>query len=199
MKVDPVALRICIHLKNGEVVEFSQTDPEESDRILVQNHPPKIFTQDQLVIGGTYSLSAFSTAAICMIEFFMENVPWPNWLPELEATIITKEKFHEQYHRDDEANRREHPYTIGESYTGYSIVKMACGRQLYLEIQGHEIAALDQKHLIYQIFSRPSFHARLPGGGGVSILNTANIEGIIFCPGTAEIPSNAWRARHVLL
>ncbi len=197
MDVVPPSLEIRIHLVNGRVAEFVQTNPAAVRQILEGMQPAKVFSQSHLIIAGKYSLTAYSSRTITAVELIMDGYPdWPTPPPVEELRLTSEEEFWKHFEAEkDQKFIREQERKVGKPITGYLELELVSGERFFVEIQSRVLPKLDQRHIISQMFSAPVLWARRPEGG-VTLVNPDNIVRFTFNPGPPHAPKNAWPAHH---
>ena len=197
MNDTPSSLEIRIHLTNGNVETFEQGDPAAIAEIFAKTLPQKIFTPRNILLAGSYSLTAYASAAIAMIELVADEVPqWSFPLGIREIRELSKEEFWERY-RPGKDHRfvREQPRTVGEAMVSYVELELASGNHLYCEVHAEVGLQPDRLHHINQLLSASCVFARRRGGG-FTLVNMANVARFGLHPGPPEAPKTAWPAHH---
>lgn len=191
------SLEIRIHLTNGNVESFVQSDHAAIRQILDNLQPQKIFSQRNLILAGSFSMTAYACSAITMVELVMDGFPeWPFPHGTKDIREITKDEFWERYRPgQDEKFVREQPRKVGETQVGYSELELTSGKHIYSEVQAEVSPQLDRIHYINQLLSASCVFARRHGGG-VTLVNMANVARFGFHPGPPETPKTAWPAHH---
>ena len=64
---------IRVHLTDGSVESFAQTDAAEARKIWDAVDPTRLFAQQRLVIAGTHSKSVFVSAQILRVDFVQDT------------------------------------------------------------------------------------------------------------------------------
>ncbi len=189
------SLEIRIHLIDGSVVSFKQTDPGISRQIISQVQPERVFSQPYLTIAGASSLTGIPCAKVAALEFVTEV--YPGWLFPQEITDIveiTEESFRAGYLSFREALRkREQAPAIGDPYVSYGEILLGGGKKFFVEVRGVIRNVVEQRRLVHQVFSAACLVSRRREGGAL-LVNPANLLTVEFSPGPREIPSTAWPA-----
>ena len=91
-------LEIVVNLANGDVITYKQEDEKVARSILQAIKPARLFSDKQLLIAGSFTMSGFATDAVERVDFVMEGFPkWPHPGHIREFAELSKEEFNEQY------------------------------------------------------------------------------------------------------
>ena len=66
-------LVIQVHLTDGSVESFSQTDEAEAQKLWQRIEPSRLFASPRLVLAGEHSKSVFVTAQVVRVDFVRES------------------------------------------------------------------------------------------------------------------------------
>ena len=199
-------LEIHIHLADGSLSKFAQYDPESVRTILSHIQHEKIFSQPSLVIASTGSVTAIPPALITRLDLVMEEKNIPDWLLQLDSPVLEKwevtlEQFR-HFARPGAINLlQEAARDVNQKIFFEDIRLMGGARclmevQLSAELEVEDPTAFGWRRHLHSAFSLPHLSCRRLGGG-VCILNPAQIVSYTFHPGL-EPPANAWPAQPVL-
>ena len=194
MSTTPHALEVHIHLVDGRVIQFVQDQVVAAQKVLDHIQPKRLFTAQNLMVGGGHALTAIPSSAIVRLDLIGDRLP--DWSFQFEAEDIqeiTEEDYIARYRPD--ALEMALP---GERITVYAEMEMANGQRLFTEVHTRlELRLpLEQNVFIQQIFSAGGLHFRRRTGG-ISILNPANITRLTFYPGPTLLPAGAWELTHL--
>ncbi len=188
------ALGIRVHLSNGHCADFVQSHPETARLLLDSLHPDRVFSQRAIVIAAAGEFTAFSSAAIDVIELVTEPVPdWPHYRHVASSREITQSEF------------RARPFHGNLPPTGPPLlfieIEMRGGRTLFIEIQVEPLPVemltpLDLDRMIQQFFGGSCLHTRRRDGG-VLMINGANIVRWHSRSVPLGMQPTAWPARYV--
>ena len=67
------AFVIRVHLTDGSMESFAQTDEAEAQKLWDKIEPSRLFTQSRLVLAGEHSKSVFVTAHILRVDFIQDS------------------------------------------------------------------------------------------------------------------------------
>lgn len=186
-------LEVHFQLSDGNTIRFAQSDPASVQNILAHVQHGKIFTQPSLVLAGTNSVTAIQCAAITRLDLVLQDQDIPQWLLDLEPNGIQKreislEQFLERVQSDESPQPGQ-----DQSITLLEDIRLVggtrCTMEVHLPVRSSHM--MQRQHLL-NVFSLPSLSCRRLGGG-ISILNPAQIMAHTYHPGL-EPPAGAWPA-----
>ena len=92
------SVEIQIHLIDGTVSRFVVDRPGAAQVLIDSIHPNKIFSQRNLLIAGSQSMTAYPTAAVARLDFVMDGFPgWPFHHNLMDVMQITESEFKERF------------------------------------------------------------------------------------------------------
>jgi hypothetical protein len=190
------AMIVRIHLENGSIQSFVQADEATARKTWEAIDPVRLFTQPRLVIAGTSSKSVFVGPAIVRIDFVQHFCPcWK--FPEGYADIVelSETDFRKNAHLDapDMMPKREQPTPVGDLLVTFLNLEFRSAAPLYLMAELSVKLPAENQSFMRFLLSKTGLHMRLPGGG-VGVVNLANLAGYTAYPGVAQIPADAWMA-----
>jgi hypothetical protein len=202
MSTSPTTLEFQIHRSNGDISKFVAEDAASVRYILEQIQRGKIFTQPSLVLADTNALVVYPGAAITRIDLFIdvsaEDFRTIDFIKDGSQKLeITRDRWQAQIESLTNSQLTRQEVLGGESdiVTTFGRVQLANGDTICMEYQyrSNLPSVVEQRHFFQVVFSLPGFpFTRL--GGGISILNPAQIVDCVFHPG-GEPPATAWAAR----
>ncbi len=190
------AMLVRVHLAGGSVESFVQDDEATARSIWDGIDPVRLFTQQRLVIAGTYSKSVFASSEIVRIDFVQQFCPcWK--FPEGYADIVelSGREFRKHAHLDEPAlmRKREQHIPVGDLLVNFLKLEFRSSRPLFLMTEFSVKLPADNQSFMRFLLSKTGFHMRLRGGG-VGVVNLEHLAGYTVYPGVAQIPSDAWLA-----
>jgi hypothetical protein len=195
-KASSSALTIRFHLTDGSVQSFVQPDEAVAKKIWRGVDPAKLFARRRLVIGSDHSKAVFVSAEIIRVDFFHPS--FQCWrFPKGYADIVelTEEDFRQNAHLDDPARmvRREQPTPVGDLLVSFVRLQMRGGRPQFVMVEISVKRPAQSQSFMQFLLSKGAVHMRLCGGG-IGVLNLANLAGYTVYPGMAQIPADSWLA-----
>ncbi len=188
-----------IHLTDGSVQSFSQSDETIARDIWERVNPARLHTQQRLVIAGTHSKSVFVTAEIVRIDFACR--PFDKWdFAEGYADVVelAEEEFQKHAHLDEPALRpeREQSTPVGDLMVSFLKLHLRHSAPVYLMTEFSVKLPAENQLFMRFMLSKMWFHMRLREGG-IGMLNLANLAGYTAYPGVAQVPADAWYAEPI--
>jgi hypothetical protein len=194
------ALEFYIHLQDGRIVRFAQSDPEIANALLDRIEPTEFFSRQHFAIGGDQSMTAFRSSAVVRIDFVTEHMPewrYPDGIQSVQE--LTEGEYRERYRPELHGGRAVIGAEPEGAETVFAELEMVNGERVFLEVHvGRTEAAapvpLNQADFIEQLFTSGGMHAGRRGSG-VILLNPATIVRLSFYPGAAQ--PDAWPAHRL--
>lgn len=191
-------LEIHFQLADGNQSRFVLEDAEAANKLLAWIQPGHLFTNPEIMIGGTQSLTIIRTASIDCIDFITPGYPgWPFAPKVRDALTIPADVFQALVDETTHGLRSANIGLEGEEFDACVELQLSGGRKLYhaLAMTSDPQSPVDRGLSLSHIFSRTVFVARR-NGGGATIVNPAHVIQATFYPGPSETPPSAWLARH---
>jgi hypothetical protein len=190
---------VRIHLTDGSVESFVQTDEETAKRIWEGIDPVRLFGQQRLVIAGTHSKSVFVGAEIARIDFVQQFCPcWR--FPEGYSDVVelSEEEFRKSAHLDEPElmPKREQCTQVGDLLVSFLKLRFKSRPPIFLMIEFSVKLPAENHSFMRFLLSKTGFHMRLRGGG-VGVVNLAHLTGYTVYPGVAQIPADSWIAEPI--
>lgn len=190
------AMIVRIHLENGSVQSFVQADEATARKTWEAIDPVRLFTQARVVIAGDYSKSVFVGSAMVRIDFVQHFCPcWE--FPEgyLDVVELSEADFRKNAHLDEPKlmAKRDHRTPVGDLLVSFIKLEFRNAAPLYLMAELSVKLPAENQSFMRFLLSKTGFHMRLRGGG-VGVVNLAQLTGYTAYPGVPQIPSDAWPA-----
>ena len=187
---------VRIHLADGSTESFTQTDEATARRIWQSIDPVRLFGQQRLVIAGTHSKSVFVGSEIARIDFVQQFCPcWR--FPEGYSDVVelSEAEFRKLAHLDEPAlmPKREQCTPVGDLLVSFSKLQFKSRAPIFLMTEFSVKLPAENQSFMRFLLSRTGFHMRIRGGG-VGVVNLAQLAGYTAYPGVAQVPSDAWPA-----
>lgn len=191
---------IRIHLENGSVQSFVQADETTARKTWDAIDPVRLFTQARVVIAGDYSKSVFVGPAIVRIDFVQHFCPcWK--FPEGYSDIVelSEADFRKNAHLDEPElmAKREQCTPVGDLLVSFLKLEFRSSAPLYLMTELSVKLPAENQSFMRFLLSKSGFHMRLRGGG-VGVVNLAQLMAYTAYPGVAQVPSDTWPAEPLL-
>ena len=92
--------------------------------------------------------------------------------------------------------KRESPRAPGDLLLSFVKLQMRGGQPLFAMVKALVKLPAESQSFMQFLLSKAAVHLRLRGGG-ISVVNLANLVGYAVYPGVAQIPADAWLAEPI--
>ncbi|MEO8426540.1 MAG: hypothetical protein ABI651_05430 [Verrucomicrobiota bacterium] len=191
---------IRVHLTDGSVESFAQDDEAEAQKLWDKIEPSRLFAQSRLVLAGEHSKSVYVTAQIVRVDFIQEsNECWEFPGGYSDIVELSEEDFrkHARLDQPERMARRNEPTPVGDLLVSFLKLHLAGGKPLFLMIEFPVKLPVENHSFMQFMLSKSGFHMRLCGGG-IGVVNLANLLGYTIYPGVPQLPADTWLAEPVL-
>jgi hypothetical protein len=190
---------VRIHLADGSTESFVQADEAAARRIWESIDPVRLFGQQRLVIAGAHSKSVFVGSEIARIDFVQQFCPcWR--FPEGYADVVelSEAEFRKHAHLDEPElmPKREQITPVGDLLVSFLKLRFQRRAPIFLMTEFSVKLPAENQSFMRFLLSRTGFHLRLRGGG-VGVVNLAQLAGYIVYPGVAQVPADSWTAEPI--
>lgn len=190
------AMIVRVHLENGSIHSFVQADEAPAKRTWEAIDPVRLFTQPRVVIAGDYSKSVFVGPAIVRVDFVQHFCPcWK--FPEGYSDIVELSEldFRKNAHLDEPGmmQKRQEGTPVGDLLVSFLKLEFRNAPPLYLMAELSVKLPAENQSFMRFLLSKAGFHMRLRGGG-VGVVNLAQLSCYTAYPGVAQVPSDTWPA-----
>jgi hypothetical protein len=192
-------LTIRIHLTDGSVHAFTQSDVTINERLRNEIDPSHLFTRQRIVIGSEHSKSVFVAAGIIRVDFLHDSFQcWEFPRGYSDIVELSEEEFRKGARLDEPSSmvKRDQPTPPGDLFVSFVKLHMRGGQPLFAMVEVLAKLPAESQSLMKFMLSRGAIHMRLRGGG-IGIVNLANLVGYTVYPGVAKLPADAWLAEPV--
>jgi hypothetical protein len=205
MKTNPLessskpVLTIRFHLTDGSCQSFVQTDDAVARKIWDSVDSARLFARPRLVIGSVHSKAVFVSAEILRVDFIQDAFQcWEFPGGYSDIVELSEEEFRQHAHLDQPAlmARREQPTPAGDLLVSFVKLQMKGGSPQFVMVEIPVKLPVENQSFMQFMLSKGSVHMRLRGGG-IGVLNLANLAGYTVYPGVAQIPADSWLAEPV--
>ncbi len=199
MSDEPIpALQIQVHFEDGRVTKFVQAEPMRASAIISHLVPARLFIAKQLILAGTNSLSAIQTAFVVSVDFISDSLP--KWEFLYNARDI--EQVEEAVFRSDFKPENYGPVIPPAVIEIFAEIELVSGKRMFvrmkLPIEQPNLQPIEMAMFLQNLIASHGFYFRRLGGG-LTVINPAQIVRFTFYPGPAHesVPANAWQAEMV--
>jgi hypothetical protein len=195
-----VPLTIRFHLTDGSVHSFVQTDPIAARTLWDAVEPVKLFARPRIVVGSEHSKGVFVSTEIIRVDFIQDSFQcWEFPGGYSDIVELSEEEFRQHSHLDQPElmARRDQPTPVGDLLVSFVRLHMRGGHAVFVMIEVPVKLPAESQSFMHFMLSKASVHMRLRGGG-IGILNLANLAGYTVYPGVAQIPADSWLAEPAL-
>ena len=192
-------LTIRFHLTDGSVHSFTQRDATINEKLWEDIDPSRLFARQRIVIGSEHSKSVFVAAEVTRVDFLHDSFRcWEFPGGYSDIVELSEEEFRENARLDQPAlmAKREQPTPVGDLLVSFVKLQMRGGRPQFVMVEAPVKLPAESQSFMQFMLSKAAVHMRLRGGG-IGVLNLANLAGYTVYPGVAQIPSDAWLAEPV--
>jgi hypothetical protein len=196
MKTDPSRdplVGIRLHLTDGSVHSFIQRDDTGDQKGWTGFDPTRLFVVPRIVIGSQNSKAVFISAEIVRVDFLNDSFQGKNFPGGfLDVLELSEEEFCQYAHFDQPAllSKREQRSPVGDLLVSFVRLHMRGVRPLFAMIQVPVKLPAESQSFMQFMLSKAVVRMRLRGGG-IGVLNLANLAGYTVYSGLAPIPVDA--------
>jgi len=193
------ALTIRFHLTDGSIHSFVLTDDAAARKLWESVDPARLFARPRIVVGGEHSKAVFVSAETVRVDFLHESFQcWEFPGGYSDIVELSEEEFREHAHLDQPAQmtRREQPTPVGDLLVSFVKLQMRGGRPQFVMVEVPVKLPAESQSFMQFMLSKAAVHMRLRGGG-IGVLNLANLAAYTVYPGVAQIPADSWLAEPI--
>ncbi len=188
------AFVIRVHLTDGSVKSFVQSDATEAKKLWDKIEPTRLFAPSRIVLAGEHFKSVYVTRQIVRVDFIQKSSEcWEFPAGYSDIIELSEQDFRKHAHLDQPElmAKREQPIPVGDLLVSFIKLHLAGGKPLFLMVEASVKLPIENHSFMQFLLSKGSFHMRLRGGG-IGVVNLGNLLGYTVYPGVAQIPSDAW-------
>jgi hypothetical protein len=192
-------LTIRFHLTDGSVHSFTQPDATINEKLWDSIEPSRLFVHQRIVVGSEHSKSVFVAAEIIRVDFLHHSFQcWEFPRGWSDIVELSEEEFRKHARLDEPSLmvKRDRPTPPGDLLVSFIKLQMRGGPPLFAMVEGLVKLPAESQSFMQFLLSKTAIHMRLRGGG-IGVLNLANLVGYTVYPGAAQIPADAWLAQPV--
>ena len=194
------ALTIRFHLTDGSVQSFVQTGDDAARKIWDGVEPARLFACPRIVIGSEHSKTVFVSSEISRVDFLHHSFQcWQFPGGYSDIVELCEEEFRKHAQLDQPALmvKRDQPTPAGDLLVSFVKLHMRGGAPQFVMVEAPAKLPAESQSFMQFMLSKAAVHMRLRGGG-IGVLNLANLAAYSVYPGVAQIPADAWLAEPVL-
>lgn len=187
-------LTIRFHLTDGSLHSFVQPDIALARSLWNDVEPARLFARQRIVIGSHHSKSVFVSSEITRVDFIHESFQcWEFPGGYSDIVELSESEFRKHAHLDDPGLmvKRAQPTPAGDLLVSFVRLHMRGGRPLFVMIEVPVRLPAESQSFMQFMLSKGAIHMRLRGGG-LGVLNLANLAAYTVYPGVAQIPADSW-------
>jgi hypothetical protein len=192
-------LTIRFYLTDGSVHSFTQPDAAIKEKLWDAIEPSRLFVHQRIVVGSEHSKSVFVSAEIIRVDFF--HASFQCWeFPHGYSDIVelSEEEFCKHARLDEPSmmRKRDCPTPPGDPLVSFIKLQMRGGQPLFVMVEAAAKLPAESQSFMQFMLSKAAVHMRLRGGG-IGVVNLANLTGYTVYPGVAQLPADSWLAEPV--
>jgi len=192
-------LTVRFHLTDGSVHSFAQTDDALARKIWDAVEPARLFTRPRIVIGSEHSKTVFVSAEVIRVDFLHHSFQcWEFPGGYSDIVELSEDEFRKHAHLGQPAlmPKRDLPTPAGDLLVSFVRLHMRGGHPLFVMVEAPVKLPAESQSFMQFMLSKAAVHMRLRGGG-LGVLNLANLAAYSVYPGVAQIPADSWLAEPV--
>jgi hypothetical protein len=189
-------LTIRFHLTDGSVHSFVQNDAAAARKLWDDIDPARLFARPRIVIGSEHSKTVFVSGEIVRVDFLQEGFQcWEFPGGYSDIVELSEKEFRKHAHLDQPElmPKREQRTPPGDLLVSFTRLQMRGGDPVFVMVEVPVKLPVENQSFMQFMLSKGSVHMRLRGGG-IGVLNLANLAGYVVYPGVAQIPADSWMA-----
>ena len=190
---------IRVYLTDGSVESFAQPDEARAKALWNSLDPLRLFAHQRLVIAGAASKSVFVGSEIVRIDFVQHFCPcWQFPQGYSDIVDLSEADFGKSAHLDQPelmAKREQHT-PVGDLLVSFLQLRFKGSAPLFVMAELSVNLPAENQSFMRFLLSKSGFHMRLRGGG-VGVVNLANLVACNVYPGVAQVPADTWMAEPV--
>ena len=193
------AMTIRFHLTDGSVQSFVQSDDTIAAKIWESVDPARLFARPRLIIGSEHSKAVIVSAEVIRVDFVQDSFQcweFPGGYSDIVELSEAEFREHARLDRPALMTKREQPTPVGDLLVSFLKLQMRGGQSQFVMVELPVKLPAESQSFLHFMLSKGSVHMRLRGGG-IGVLNLANLVAYAVYPGVAQIPADAWLAEPV--
>ena len=192
-------LTIRFYLTDGSVHSFTQPDAAINEKLWDAIEPSRLFVHPRIVVGSEHSKSVFVSAEISRVDFLHASFQcWEFPRGYSDIVELSEEEFRKHARLDEPSmmRKRDCPTPPGDPLVSFIKLQMRGGQPLFVMVEAAAKLPAESQSFMQFMLSKAAVHMRLRGGG-IGVVNLANLAGYTVYPGVAQLPADSWLAEPV--
>ncbi len=192
-------LTIRFHLTDRSVHSFTQPDATINEKLWDAIEPSRLFVHQRIVVGSEHSKSVFVAAEIIRVDFPRDSFQcWEFPRGYSDIVELSEAEFRKHARLDEPSlmRKRDCPTPPGDPLVSFIQLQMRGGQPLFVMVEAAAKLPAESQSFLQFLLSKTAVHMRLRGGG-IGVVNLANLAGYAVYPGVAQIPADSWLAEPV--
>ena len=192
-------LTIQFHLTDGTTRGFTQADAATNEKLWDEIDPSRLFARPRIVVGSEHSKSVFVAAEIIRVDFHHDSFQcWKFPGGYSDIAEVSEEEFDEGARLQEPSLRtkRDRPMAPGDLLLSFVKLQMRGGQPLFARVKALAKLPAESQSFMQFLLSKAAVHMRLRGGG-IGVVNLANLVGYTVYPGVAQITTDSWLAEPI--
>src|SRR6185503_3068316 len=180
----------------GSIHSFTQTDTTINEKLWDAIEPSRLFMHQRIVVGSEHSKSVFVAAEIIRVDFLHHSFQcWEFPRGWSDIVELSEDEFRKHARLDEPSSmaKREHPTPTGDILVSFIKLQMRGGQPVFVMVEAAAKLPAESQSFMQFLLSKGAIHMRLRGGG-IGVVNLANLAGYTVYPGVAQIPADSWLA-----
>ena len=192
-------LMIRFHLTDGSVHSFVQPNAAAARKLWDGVDPARLFVRPRIVIGSEHSKAVFVSAEIVRVDFLHDSLQcWEFPGGYSDIVELSEDEFRKYAHFDQPElmAKRNQPTPAGDLLVSFVKLQMRGGHPQFVMVEVPVKLPAESQSFMQFMLSKAAVHMRLRGGG-VGVLNLANLAAYTVYPGVAQIPADSLLAEPI--
>jgi len=192
-------LTIRFHLTDGTTRAFTQPDPAINEKLWDEIDPSRLFARPRIVVGSEHSKSVFVAAEIVRVDFHQDLFQcWKFPAGFSDIVEVSEEDFRRGARLNEPSLRtkRDRPMPPGDMLVSFAKLQMRGNQPLLVRVEAATKLPAESQSFMQFLLSKAAVHMRLRGGG-IGVVNLANLVGYTVYPGVSQIPADSWLAEPI--
>jgi hypothetical protein len=189
-------MQINVHLTDGSVESFMQTDRNKADSIRQNGDPARLFSRQRLVIAGTCFKAVFVCTEIVRIDFIEQTIDGCDFPAGYSDVVeLSEAEFikHTHLNQPELMPARDNYTPVGDLLVSFLKLHFKNCPPVFVMVEFPVKLPVENQCFMRFLLSKSAFNMRL-ACGGVAVVNLSNLAAYTVYPGVAEIPNDAWLA-----
>jgi hypothetical protein len=195
LRANPFApLTIRFHLTDGTTRAFAQADVAINEKAWAEIDPSRLFARPRIVVGSKHSKSVFVATEIIRVDFLhhsFQGWKFPAGFSDIVELSVKEFRHLARLNQPELMARRERSTPPGTLIVSFAQLQMRGGQSLCVKVEAPAKLPAESQSFMQFLLSKAAVHMRLRGGG-IGIVNLANLVSYTVYPGVSQIPADSW-------